>query len=69
MESIAGVFRDSPHGSVPSGEAYTGSDLDHVARDIGEEFSAALCDFELEREGLQDVDTEFNGAADLVLQL
>ena len=69
MESISGGLRDSPHGSLPSGAPYTGSDLDHVARNIGEEFSTALCDFELEREGLQDVDTEFNGAADLVLQL
>ncbi len=56
MESIAGVFRDSLHGSVPSGEPYTGSDLDHVARNIGEDFSAALGEFELERQGLEDVD-------------
>jgi hypothetical protein len=58
MERIDGGSRGSPHCSVPSGEAYTGSDLDHVSRDIGDEFSAALCDFELEREGLEDFDSE-----------
>jgi hypothetical protein len=69
MESISGGLRDSPHGSLPSGAPYTGSDLDHVARNIEEDFSETLDEFELVRQGLEDVDTEFNGAADLVLQL
>jgi hypothetical protein len=57
MERIDGGSRDSPHCSVPAGEAYTGSDLDDVSRNIEEDFSAALGDFELEREGLEEFES------------
>jgi hypothetical protein len=59
MQSIVGSYSDSPRGSeVSGGDFGAGSDIDMVARDIDEDLKEALCDFELEKEGLEDVDTE-----------
>jgi hypothetical protein len=59
MQSIEGGETESPRGSIGSETGFgAGSDIEYVARDIGEDLKVALDEFQLDKDGLDKLDSD-----------
>ncbi len=66
MQSIGGGEIESPRGSMGSEARFgAGSDIDYVARDIGEDLKDALDEFQLDKDGLDKLDSDHHPESDV----